>query len=169
MGAVPLYGGTLRRECPHLQRDRNVIGEDMRGPLSLLMSVGLSRLSKGGPVRDKRPLAGVGRKDAGLYCGSHPREERSVCLCWAPSKPKGLRGTFLKLRAIDRFLTGQRPARWCAEHHRGKLRLTAGRGEREGALRYPNDLLSDKEIEIWKSGNLEIYTKRVSILKNFWQ
>ena len=29
------------------------------------------------------------RKDAGLCCGSRLLEERSVCLCWAPSKPKG--------------------------------------------------------------------------------
>ena len=29
------------------------------------------------------------RKDAGLYCGSRLLEGRSVCLCWAKSKPKG--------------------------------------------------------------------------------
>ena len=29
------------------------------------------------------------RKDAGLCCGSRLREGRSVCLCWAPSQPKG--------------------------------------------------------------------------------
>ena len=29
------------------------------------------------------------RKDAGLCCGSRLLEGRSVCLCWAPSKPKG--------------------------------------------------------------------------------
>jgi len=29
------------------------------------------------------------RKEAGLCCGSRLREGRSVCLCWAPSKPKG--------------------------------------------------------------------------------
>ena len=32
------------------------------------------------------------RKDAGLYCGSRLLEGRSVCLCWAKSKPKGPRG-----------------------------------------------------------------------------
>ena len=28
----------------------------------------------------------------GLCCGSRPLEGRSVCLCWAPSKPKGPKG-----------------------------------------------------------------------------
>ena len=28
-------------------------------------------------------------KDAGLCCGSRLREERSVCICWAPPEPKG--------------------------------------------------------------------------------
>ena len=32
------------------------------------------------------------RKDAGLYCGSRLLEGRSVCLCWAKSKPKGPKG-----------------------------------------------------------------------------
>ena len=32
------------------------------------------------------------RKDAGLCCGSGILEGRSVCLCWAPSKPKGPKG-----------------------------------------------------------------------------
>ena len=32
------------------------------------------------------------RKDAGLCCGSRLLEGRSVCLCWAPSKPKGPKG-----------------------------------------------------------------------------
>ena len=36
------------------------------------------------------------RKEAGLCCGSRLLEGRSVCLCWAPSKPKGPKGCRLQ-------------------------------------------------------------------------
>ena len=39
------------------------------------------------------------RKDAGLCCGSRLLEGRSVCLCWAPSKPKGPKGAGVRALA----------------------------------------------------------------------
>ena len=62
---------------------------------------GASRTRKGTPLGPyRRPMPRVVyagssrsftaiRKDAGPCCGSRLREGRSVCLCWAPSKPKG--------------------------------------------------------------------------------
>ena len=43
------------------------------------------------------------RKDAGLYCGSRLLEGRSVCLCWAKSKPKGPKGPRGGARPRRRF------------------------------------------------------------------
>jgi len=42
------------------------------------------------------------RKDAGLCCGSRLLEGGSVCLCWAPSKPKGPKGRCFRMTAHRR-------------------------------------------------------------------
>ena len=43
------------------------------------------------------------RKDGGLCCGSRLREGRSVCLCWAPSKPKGPKGYLKQVPGLSKL------------------------------------------------------------------
>jgi hypothetical protein len=58
--------------------------------------------------------------DAGLYCGSRLRElaleGRSVCLCWAKSKPKGQMVSICeRILPGDRIPVTQPPRRLCME------------------------------------------------------
>ena len=46
------------------------------------------------------------RKDAGLCCGPRLLEGRSVCLCWAPSKPKRPKGPTPCNRALRALQPG---------------------------------------------------------------
>ena len=137
---VPLYSRCvypnhdLFRNCyptsAYIAPDRHISSLNKRaglwGSLGEREDVLLRNLVSGPP-----PAESAIRKDAGLCCGSRLREGRSVCLCWALSKPKGPKGAAVSSPGMIANACGDvcvHVACECFQHARSFLTLHCCRG-----------------------------------------